>query len=197
MTETSNYSKYQTKNPLMRRVIGRFVDRVVGHIEDARPERVVDLGCGEGMIGRELRRLSFDVEYRGLEIDAEAVAIAHREVPDLRVEQADILATEPDAGWADVALCLEVLEHLDDPAPAVERIASWTRSMAIVSVPWEPFFRAGNFARGKYLATLGNHPEHVQQFHPRSLRALLSRRFRVVEVEACFPWLIARAAAPR
>jgi hypothetical protein len=96
-----------------------------------------------------------------------------------------------------VALCLEVLEHLEDPAPAVDRIAEWTRSMAIVSVPWEPFFRAGNLLRGKYVASLGNHPEHVQQFGPRSLNALLERRFRVVHVETCFPWLLARAAAPR
>ena len=194
---SSNYAKYQTTNPLMQRVIERFLARVVEHVRVARPARVVDLGCGEGMVARRLAALPFPIDYRGLELDPEAVRVAEAEVPGMRFEQADILEREPERGWADLALCLEVLEHLDEPARGVDRIADWTRAMAIVSVPWEPFFRAGNFVRGKYLARLGNHPEHVQQFGPRSFRALLERRFRVVRVETCFPWLIALAAAPR
>lgn len=194
---SSNYQKYQTPNPVMRRVIRRFLDRIVAHVREARPERVVDLGSGEGMVARELARLPFAIEYRGIELSAESVRVAREQVPGLDFRQGNILTTEPERGWADVALCLEVLEHLDDPRPAVERIAEWTRSMAIVSVPWEPFFRTGNLLRGKYLASFGNHPEHVQQFGPASFEALLATRFRVVQVETCFPWLIARAAAPR
>lgn len=197
MSTSSNYEKYQTKNPLMRRVIARFLDRIVEHVRDARPARVVDLGCGEGLVARRLRDLPFAIEYRGIELDADAVRVARREVPGLSFEQGDILTTPPDRGWAELALCLEVLEHLDDPGLAVDRIAEWTRGVAIVSVPWEPFFRMGNLLRGKYLPTLGNHPEHVQQFSPKSLQKLLERRFRVVRVDTCFPWLIAHAAAGR
>ena len=197
MDGPSNYQKYKTTNPLMQRVIRRFVERIVARVEDAAPARVVDLGCGEGMIARELKKLPGPIEYRGLELDAEAVRIAQREVPDLSFVQADILTTEPDEGWADVALCLEVLEHLEEPRQALDKIGRWTSSVAIVSVPWEPFFRAGNLARGKYVGRLGNHPEHIQQFRPATLCALLEERFRVVAVETCFPWLIGRAAAPR
>lgn len=196
MTETSNYQKYKTGNPVMQQIIARFVSRIVQRVEEARPSRLVDLGCGEGMIARELAKLPFELTYRGLEIDPAAVAIAHREVPELDIQEADILATEPEAGWADVAICLEVLEHLPHPEDAVDRIADWA-PMAIVSVPWEPFFRTGNFLRGKYVSRLGNHPEHIQQFGPGSLRRLMERRFRVVSVETCFPWLLAKAAAPR
>lgn len=194
---SSNYAKYQTGNPAMQWIIQRFLRRIVAHVEAARPARVVDLGSGEGMVARRLRELPFSFEYRGIELDPGAVRVAQAEVPGMRFEAGDILEVEPDRGWADVALCLEVLEHLAEPGAAVDRIAEWTRGVAIVSVPWEPFFRTGNLLRGKYLATLGNHPEHVQQFHPASFRALLERRFRLVQVETCFPWLIARAAAPR
>ncbi|GAB5541925.1 MAG: class I SAM-dependent methyltransferase [Sandaracinaceae bacterium] len=193
---TSNYGKYQTGNPLMQRVIARFVDRVMAHVSRQSPSTVVDLGCGEGMIARRVAELG-GVDYLGLELNPVALEVARREVPSMRFEQADIVRREPEVGWADVALCLEVLEHLDDPAPAVQRIAEWTGGVAIVSVPWEPFFRGGNFLRGKYLARWGNHPEHIQQFGPRSFQALLEASFRVVRVETCFPWLIGVAAGTR
>ncbi|MEC7521321.1 MAG: class I SAM-dependent methyltransferase [Myxococcota bacterium] len=191
---TSNYGKYQTGNPVMRWVIARFLDRVVALVGAQEPRTVVDLGCGEGMVAR---RLSGDIDYLGLELNPVAVEVARREVPAMRFEVADIVRRAPERDWADVALCLEVLEHLDDPEPAVARIAEWTRGVAIVSVPWEPFFRGGNFLRGKYVARLGNHPEHVQQFGPRALSRLLERHFRVVRIETCFPWLIAVAAGTR
>lgn len=194
---SSNYAKYQTGNPLVRALVHRFVRRVVGHVRAARPDRVVDLGCGEGMIARELTRLPFDIEYRGFELNPEVVRLARAEVPSLDFAVADILTLEPDLGWADVSLCLEVLEHLEEPLAGLTRVAEWTKAMAIVSVPWEPLFRAGNLLRGKYLTRWGNHPEHVQQFGPRSFRRLLEERFRVVRVETCFPWLIGLVAAPR
>jgi len=54
--------------------------------------------------------------------------------------------------------CIEVLEHLTDPEPAVAELARVTHGGCIVSVPWEPWFRLGNFARGKNLGRLGNDP---------------------------------------
>lgn len=178
-------------------MIRRFLRRIVAHVERARPERIIDLGCGEGVLAKELDRLSFQVDYLGVELNPEALDAARTLNPTRSFRQADILQLPAQPGWADVALCLEVLEHLPQPEPAVRKIAEWTRRSAIVSVPWEPFFRIGNFLRGKYLARLGNHPEHVQQFTPRSFERLLRQGFAEVEVETCFPWLIARCSAPR
>lgn len=178
----------------MRLIIDRFLSRLVSKVEQLRPQRVIDLGCGEGIVAQRLQQLPYSLEYRGLELNPEAVRAAQAMNPGLTFIEANILEYEPEPGWADVALCLEVLEHLDDPVPAVARIAEWTSSLAVISVPWEPYFRTGNLMRGKYLRHFGNHPEHVQQFQPKSLKALLSREFAVVEVETCFPWLIAVAA---
>lgn len=188
---TSNYEKYQTKNPIMRGIIARFLDQLVAEIESVRPRRVVDLGCGEGLVAERAATVPGVEEYRGFEINAASVDHARTRVPSARFDQANILELEPDPAWADLALCIEVLEHLDTPEVAVKRIHTWTSRWAIVSVPWEPWFRTGNLLRGKYLAHWGNHPEHVQQFSPRSLEALMRREFPKVRVVTCFPWLIA------
>jgi SAM-dependent methyltransferase len=104
----------------------------------------------------------------------------------------------PDA-CADLVTSIEVLEHLTDPPAAVDEFARICRpgGRVVVSVPWEPWFRLGNLGRGKNLGRLGNDPEHVQQFTPDRLRALLAVRFEHVEVARAFPWLIASARSPR
>jgi SAM-dependent methyltransferase len=148
--------------------------------------------------------MDHDFQYLGLDLSPASIEAArafNAGDPRLSFECADILLREPQAGWADLALSLEVLEHLPDPAAALERVGLWSRGEVLVSVPWEPWFRIGNLARGRHVRRLGNHPEHIQQFNPRSLRALMAAasplREASVEVTTCFPWLIGAGAAKR
>lgn len=187
---TSNYEKYGTQNPIMRRIIERFLERVAGRVREWQPRRVVDLGCGEGVVAGWLHRLPIQFEYLGVEQNPWSVDTARADNPGLRFEVMDFVAGEARRGWADLAICLEVLEHLDDPQAALRKVLDWTSRYALVSVPWEPYFRLGNFVRGRHLIRLGNHPEHVQQFGPRALRELLLVCSDRAWVETCFPWLI-------
>ena len=93
--------------------------------------------------------------------------------------------------------CLEVLEHVEDPGRVVAELARVTRGRCVVSVPWEPWFRLGNLARGKYVSRFGNHPEHVGAFRPATLRALLHSSFADVDVRPSFPWLVGVASGAR
>lgn len=140
-----------------------------------------------------LRQRGLDFDYLGLELNPMALDLARANAPDERFEQADLLERHPAGDHADLAICLEVLEHLDDPDEAVARIARWTSHTALLSVPWEPWFRLGNFCRGKYLDNWGNHPEHIQQFNRGSFAALISKYFDSVQIDTCFPWIIAVA----
>lgn len=180
---------------MVQKLIQSFLDRVRRRVEAFSPAKVADLGCGEGIVAAELKQMAKPFAFIGVELNPEAAAAAKARHPDDEIRVGNILREDPpEEGWADVALCLEVLEHLEDPAAAVGQIARWTRHAAVISVPWEPYFRTGNLLRGKYLGQLGNHPEHIQQFTPRSLRRLLRGTFPVVEIEKQFPWLIAVCA---
>lgn len=75
-----------------------------------RGKRVADLGCGAGYGSFILSMAVNDVV--GVDIDETAVAWASDQFPQVRYEVGDITRSVPDA---DVYVCFEVLEHLNDP----------------------------------------------------------------------------------
>lgn len=188
---TSNCQKYHTANPLVRVLLKQFLDEVLEVVGELEPSSITDLGCGEGVVAWLLHERFPYISYTGLDTSRRSVETARSLNPELRFEVRS-LHDPPSASAeerAELALCLEVLEHLPDPDRAVSRILSWTQSRALVSVPWEPFFRLGNLLRGRHLRNWGDHPEHLQHFGRRSLRRLLAHHATVERVWTSFPWV--------
>jgi SAM-dependent methyltransferase len=98
---------------------------------DREPLRVIDVGCGLASYGRSL--LADGYAWMGAEIDAADCAeltrlgLPHRHVDGRSLPFAD--------ASFDAALCLEVLEHLDDPAAFVREIHRVAPRKLLVSVP--------------------------------------------------------------
>lgn len=180
--------KYDETNPVVRFLLGRFFKRLRGSLSATRPASILDAGCGEGEL---LRRgvLPPGVAPVCLDLRAESLAEIAR---DVRRVRGSVQALPFPNGAFDVVVCLEVLEHLDDPAAALRELRRVARHAVVVSVPYEPWFQLGNLARGKYRGHWGNHPEHVQHWNPRSFRRFLGDGFTGVEVRAAFPWIVAR-----
>ncbi len=193
---TTNDLKYRVRNPVMRRIISRFVDSICQRIMTLKPTRIVDFGCGEGQIAHAISQLPIEFDYCGFDLNEQSLEEARRLNPEVRFERADLLTLEPDVGSADLVICLEVLEHLPDPQHVLMQIMQWTTRDAIVSVPWEPYFRIGNLMRGRHLRRLGNHPEHLHHFNATSLTSMLESHSLHVRVESCFPWLIGHLKSP-
>ena len=174
----------------MQWFIRRFINRICYHVDHFRPERVVDIGCGEGIVAGALQENNLPFEYYGIDINKQSIETAKRLSPSLFFETANFLTMNPKIGWADVVLCLEVLEHLKNPVEALRRLLEWSNNVIIVSVPWEPYFSIGNFCRGLYMNRFGNHPEHVQWFRKGAFKVLLSQVSSNFLITTCFPWLI-------
>jgi 2-polyprenyl-3-methyl-5-hydroxy-6-metoxy-1,4-benzoquinol methylase len=192
---STNFEKFQTSNPVVRRLIDRFYARLGAIVEEIGPASALDAGCGEG---ETLARLGASLPGRSsaVDISPEAVEFTARRFPQADVRCESVYELPYDSDSFELVICLEVLEHLQDPAAALDELSRVSSSEVVLSVPHEPWFRGGSLLRGKYVRTLGNHPEHINHWNPRTLRALLAERLDVVSVDRSLPWLIAHCRVP-
>ncbi|MBI5771394.1 MAG: class I SAM-dependent methyltransferase [Verrucomicrobia bacterium] len=95
------------------------------------PRRVLDVGCGLGSYGRGL--LVDGYEWMGAEVDAaDCAELARLGLPHRHVDGRTLPFA--DASF-DAALCLEVLEHLDDPVSFLREVHRVAPRQLLVSVP--------------------------------------------------------------
>ena len=95
------------------------------------PKRLLDVGCGLGSYGRGLLADGYD--WMGAEVNAaDCAELARLSLPHRHVDGR--VLPFPDATF-DAALCLEVLEHIDEPRPFLSEIRRVAPRQLIVSVP--------------------------------------------------------------
>ena len=106
-----------------------------------RAERVLDAGCGTGVITAELARRTRG-EVTGLDLDPAMVAFARQVASDVRFEQGDVLALPFPDGHFDVVCCHFLLLWVKDPERAVCEMARVTREGGSVLICAEPDYGA-------------------------------------------------------
>jgi 2-polyprenyl-3-methyl-5-hydroxy-6-metoxy-1,4-benzoquinol methylase len=184
--------KYQSSNPISRYLVNNFLSTLLGMVRRTGAKEAHEIGCGEGQITGLLRREGLAV--RGCDFSTAALKVAERNAAeaglDIPYAQKDIYQLDPARDGAELVLCCEVLEHLTDPAAAMESLAKITRKDLIVSVPREPIWHILNMARGKHLVALGNTPGHYNHWSTRSFVDFVSRYGDVQLVRTPLPWTI-------
>lgn len=155
---------------------------------------MVDAGCAEGFVAAFLRRSFPKVASTGMDIDLEALYRGRQLSPGFQMQQADIHHLPYRSKSVDLVLCLEVLEHLQEPAVALSEITRVARRNCVLSVPHEPFFRLANLARGKSVSRLGDDIDHRQHWTRGGFaRFLLANGLSVRALLAPMPWLVVLA----
>jgi SAM-dependent methyltransferase len=174
----------------VRYLVGRFLAEVARLVAERGPGRVLEVGCGEGIVIEYVRRRHHGVRLDGVEPDADALARARRRLPDALLVRGDACDLGIATGAYDLVLCLEVLEHLREPARALGEIRRVARRGCILSVPHEPFFRLGNLLRARNVRRLGDPPDHVQHWSRRGFESLCGEHVRIERTILAFPWII-------
>lgn len=188
--------KYLATNPVVRRLIARWLGTLSGLVEAhvPRDEVLLDAGAGAGF---SLAGFATGRPVVAVDLHVAKVAQIPERVPHAALLAADVTRLSVPDGAVGWATSIEVLEHLLAPELLVAELARVCRRGAIVSVPWEPWFMLGNLGRGKNLRRLGNDPEHIGAFGPAGLTELLLRSFEHVTITQRLPWLLAVATGPR
>ncbi len=188
------YDKYNTGNPIARRLMQGFFGSFDKLVTKSEPRRSYEVGCGEGYLS--MRLLERGVDASGCDLENSVVEEANEAVRAAgygeRFSVRSVYDIAPESIDADLIVCCEVLEHLPDPEAALGILASQRAENFIFSVPREPLWRAMNFARGKYISDLGNTPGHLQHWSSRGFRAMLEERFDIVDMLQPVPWTMVR-----
>jgi len=183
-----NYQKYLNPNPLQQYLIRRFHQRVGELVRETGAIRILDAGCGEGFT---IERLDSDFPIQGVDNDLSSLLEARERNSNSDFYLGDIRDLPLASQAFPLILCLEVLEHLPDPHPALEELRRVTSRHSLISVPHEPFFRLANLVRGKNLRAWGNDPEHLHNWTARQFIRLVEGYFEIEKVVYSFPWVMA------
>ena len=191
------YDKYGTSNPVARRLMAGFTSQLDELVERTGATEAHEVGCGEGEVSIRLARHGLRV--RGTDAFPQVLEEARRrasaagEEIEFEARPVEELDSERDA--AELVVCCEVLEHLDDPERGLDVLSSLAKPWLIASVPREPLWRALNLARLSYVRKLGNTPGHLSHWSKGGFERFLGRRFEVVELRSPAPWSMALCRA--
>lgn len=136
--------------------------------------RVLDVGCGDGIIGSMLTPLEYGTI--GVDVSGRALELAQRHYAEVRA--LDLDRDETPEGWQsafDAVVCLEVLEHIEEPRRAIERIHQICKPGGVAIFSFPNLFSWKNrlmFLRGRWPAEYCTYDprEHLHAFELPTFR---------------------------
>jgi 2-polyprenyl-3-methyl-5-hydroxy-6-metoxy-1,4-benzoquinol methylase len=140
--------------------------------------RVLDAGCGIGY-GSNMLAEAGAAEVQGVDIAEPVIEVASQGAgPGVTFTTGDVAALDLDADSADLVVCFEVIEHVEDTDAVLDEL---TRVLApggllLISSPNRDRYVPGN-------------PHHRYEFLPDELKAELERRFKQVRLLRQHDWL--------
>ncbi|MFK0093300.1 class I SAM-dependent methyltransferase [Pseudomonas sp. NPDC090592] len=147
--------------PWFKRKIRERVAALAGLLKTGQ-ERVLEVGCAEGELGREIKA-RFAVTYDGVELSQDGALARHK------LDQVfHTPAGQVEAAPYQLIVSFHVLEHIARPE---QELAAWAR---LLSADGRVLIEVPNQAGHPLLASDRN-AEHLHQFTPASLNLLLAR----------------------
>lgn len=109
------------------------VDQIVKSCQRRKIESILDLGCGDGRLGRAVVERLPGASYLGIDQAPAALEQARRvALPGMEYQVADLTAAE--LPQADLVLCLDVLFHLSSDerhAAAIAKVTGAAKKLAV------------------------------------------------------------------
>jgi len=143
--------------------------------------RIIDVGCGEGITLEKLVKLYPGKQITGIDSEPENIDICQKH--GLPVQYGTVFNLPFETDSIDCALFFEVIEHLDEPNKALEEINRVLRpgGRLILIFPNDRMFMVSRLLTGMIKEAFYN-SGHVKQWTPSKIRkALKSNGFSPIE----------------
>lgn len=188
----NTYDKYGSSNPIVKLMMKGYENSLNEFVSIVNPTSIHEVGCGEGYWS--LKWMGKGIETRGSDFSntiinmAKTNAIERKLLPENFVVK-NIYDLDPaTSDQANLVVCCQVLEHLENPNEALIALKRVSNPFLIICVPNEPLWSILNMARGKYCTEWGNTPGHIQKWSKNELIQLVSCYFEVIKVNTPLPW---------
>lgn len=115
-------------------LLDKFVQQIIGNKQQ---NKLIDIGSGLGDVLAYFYTKNPTLEMLGLEYSREGVEFAKKMLPNATFLQADLTQTQNNEKyreWANVAICSEVLEHIDDPKKFLDNVAYYLQKNATIII---------------------------------------------------------------
>lgn len=149
--------------------------------------RVLDIGCGNGVLGGTLRR-NKNCYVCGLEIDPELVKLAEKQLDSvINTDIQDLQKLSLNGGY-DYVVCADILEHIPNPIPVLNVIKRFLtpKGYLLVSIPnianWRIRMRL-LIGRFEYESLTITDPGHMRFYTKTTAKRLLEGcGYRVIKI---------------
>ncbi len=119
--------------------------RMLQEIVDFRPARIIEVGCGNGRLYRQLVSERWSGSYMGIEPGGSLIETNRPRHPEARWEAASSYAIPAPDSWADVVFSVYVLEHLVFPLRALEEMLRVLAPEGRLFIVFPDFVSTGRF----------------------------------------------------
>jgi len=186
---TDNYKKHTTKNRIQKWLIENFYQTMFSMAGNVKPQKILDVGCGEGFTLSRFKEKNIGKELEGIDYLETAIELGRKNHPDLKLKQGNIYKLPYKDNSFDLVICTEVLEHVERPQEALKELVRISGKYIMLSVPNEPLFMGANFLRGKNWSRWGNDIEHINHWTSRRFENFVKKeKVNVVQKSHPFPW---------
>ena len=184
--------KYTSKNPIANKLLHNFfqeIAKLIALTDKKSISTMTECGCGKGQVTQFIARQLQCQKINAFDISQADImeSIESNQLDYIHFYQNSIYEIGENEK-ADLIVCCEVLEHLENPQLALEKMAELKGSYYLFSVPNEPIWRILNFIRGKYMRDWGNTPDHRNHWSTKKFTSFVTQFFDVIEVRKPLPW---------
>ena len=187
---TDNFRKHTHPNPIERFLINIFYQKLNTELRKLNPQKILDVGCGEGFTLHRLKENHIGKELEGIEYLDTAIKLGKEHFPDIKIRKGTIYDLPYKDNSFDVVLCTEVLEHLEDPEKALKELKRVSSNFVVLTVPNEPFWMLANLLRGKNIKRWGNDIEHINHWTLWGFKKFISRELTILIATVALFWTI-------